>query len=280
MKLILHSKIQLSIAMVLSIFLLSSVAFAESDVEGSKDHPLFTRMPNHYISIYEDKEFDSLEFSEGEASEKSLVVEGHKYSITYRSTEGAKVPSPLEVRRNYTNAIKKIGGKILSESQYGAVMSLTRDGKEIWAKLETGDTGAYDLTIVEKAQMVQVVKASDMLAVLNKEGHIALHINFDTGQSTIKPDSQPVLDEIVALMKNNPALKISVEGHTDNVGDAKKNKTLSAQRAKGVVEALVKQGVETKRLSATGFGQDRPIADNSTEKGRVENRRVELVKKE
>ena len=280
MKLTMHSKIQLSLAMVVSIFLLSAVALAESDVEGSKDHPLFTRMPNHYISDYEDKEFDSLEFSEGEASEKSLVVEGHKYTITYSSTEGTKAPSPLEVRRNYTNAIKKIGGKILSESQYGAVMSLTKDGKEIWAKLQTTDNAVHDLTIVEKSQMVQAIKASDMLAVLNKEGHIALHINFDTGKSTIKPDSQPVVDEIVVLMKNNPALKISVEGHTDNVGDGKKNKTLSEQRAQRVVETLVKQGVETKRLSATGFGQDKPIADNSTDKGRVENRRVELVKKQ
>jgi OOP family OmpA-OmpF porin len=81
------------------------------------------------------------------------------------------------------------------------------------------------------------------------------------------------------MLKSNPDLKISVEGHTDNVGNQKLNKTLSENRAKSVVSAIVTEGIDVKRLSSVGHGQDKPIADNKTEEGRAKNRRVELVKK-
>jgi len=81
------------------------------------------------------------------------------------------------------------------------------------------------------------------------------------------------------LLQNNPQLKLSVEGHTDNVGDAKANNTLSEARAKAVVAALISKGVAASRLSATAFGQDRLVADNSTDDGKAKNRRVELVKR-
>ena len=78
--------------------------------------------------------------------------------------------------------------------------------------------------------------------------------------------------------EDNPGLKISIEGHTDSTGTAVRNKTLSQQRAESVVSALVKAGIDAKRLSAKGWGQDNPIADNKTEEGRAKNRRVEIVK--
>jgi outer membrane protein OmpA-like peptidoglycan-associated protein len=80
-------------------------------------------------------------------------------------------------------------------------------------------------------------------------------------------------------MKKAPELKISVEGHTDSVGTPEKNKILSTDRAKAVVSAITKEGIDAQRLSSAGFGQDKPIGDNSTEEGKAKNRRVELVKK-
>ena len=91
--------------------------------------------------------------------------------------------------------------------------------------------------------------------------------------------AKPIIDQIVQMMNSNPDLKIGVEGHTDNVGTPASNKTLSEARAKSVVSAIVAQGIAADRLSPVGFGQDKPIADNNTEEGRAQNRRVELVKK-
>jgi outer membrane protein OmpA-like peptidoglycan-associated protein len=81
------------------------------------------------------------------------------------------------------------------------------------------------------------------------------------------------------MMKSNPDLKIGVEGHTDNVGTPASNKTLSEERAKSVVSEIVGQGISSDRLSPSGFGQDKPIADNNTDEGKAKNRRVELVRK-
>jgi outer membrane protein OmpA-like peptidoglycan-associated protein len=130
-----------------------------------------------------------------------------------------------------------------------------------------------------KEAMKQDVTASNLLDALNRDGHIALYINFDTGKATIKPKSKPIITQIVEMLKANQGLMVSVEGHTDNVGTPASNKTLSDQRAKTVVAAIVAQGIDAKRLSALGHGQDKPIADNKTEEGRAKNRRVELVKK-
>ena len=137
----------------------------------------------------------------------------------------------------------------------------------------------YYLTLVLKELMKQDVTASAMFETLNRDGHIALYINFDTGKSIIRTESKSIIEQIVQMMKANPDLKLSVEGHTDNVGTPGSNKTLSEERAKSVVAAIVDQGISAERLSPSGYGQDRPVGDNNTEEGRAKNRRVELVKK-
>jgi outer membrane protein OmpA-like peptidoglycan-associated protein len=118
-----------------------------------------------------------------------------------------------------------------------------------------------------------------MLDSLNRKGYIALYINFDTGKSIIKPESMPLIAQIVDMLNSNPDLKLNVEGHTDNVGNPISNITLSEERAKSVVAAIVAHGIDVKRLGSLGHGQDKPIGDNKTDEGRAKNRRVELVKK-
>lgn len=92
------------------------------------------------------------------------------------------------------------------------------------------------------------------------------------------PDSQAQIEQIVALLKDNPDLKLGIYGHTDNTGDAKHNLKLSEQRAESVVAALTKAGIESNRLTAKGFGDTQPVANNASEDGKAKNRRVELVK--
>jgi OOP family OmpA-OmpF porin len=272
---------------VVTLFLSVSLGFAQEDEAGTKDPELFNRMPGYYITKVEAKDFDAHQFYDGK---KMVVVEGKITIVSYSPKESLSPrPSELQIRRNYSNAIKKVGGKILFEgrselyadNRYNREVlsaNIVREKVEIWVDVwSMGDE--YFVTIAEKELMRQDIMASDMLDAINKNGFIALDIHFDTGKSTIKPESQPIVDQIVQLMKDNADLKLSVEGHTDNVGDAKSNQKLSEERAKAVVAALTKAGVQTARLSSAGFGQDRPVADNRTEEGRAKNRRVELVKK-
>jgi outer membrane protein OmpA-like peptidoglycan-associated protein len=246
-------------------------------------------MPNFFISAAEDVEFDKYNFFNGK---DCTTVEGRKFKRTYSLKEGAQKSSVIQVLRNYSNAIKSMGGTVIYEGMPQeaecaernglnmVVGEAVKGGNELWVEVATLGGEDYYLTVVLKELMKQDVTASSMFEALNRDGHIALYINFDTGKSVIRDESKPIIDQIVQMMKSNPDLKIAVEGHTDNVGSPASNKTLSEARAKSVVSAIVGQGIAADRLSPAGYGQDKPIADNNTEEGRARNRRVELVKKQ
>ena len=133
--------------------------------------------------------------------------------------------------------------------------------------------------ILEVGAMNQDVSVNELVDRLNKDGFLTLYINFDTGKATIRPDSDRTLDDAAAALKAAPNLKVEVGGHTDNVGTPQANEKLSGERAQAVMAALVKRGVAANRLTAKGYGQSAPIADNRIEDGRAKNRRVEIVKK-
>jgi OmpA-OmpF porin, OOP family len=191
-----------------------------------------------------------------------------------------KVPSQLQILRNYENAIIKLGGnKIWIGDQY-LCYSLKKNSKDyIITVAMTNGNISHDLCVLEIEQMTQEITANDIMDALNKDGFVALNILFDTGKSTVQSESLPVIDQIYELMKNDLILKISVEGHTDNSGDATANKKLSDDRAKAVMNLVVAKGIDKTRMSSVGWGQEKPIADNRTEDGRARNRRVEIVKK-
>ena len=263
---------------VLLIVALAGVAVAqEADAEGCKDHPLVTRMKDFYIDRCE-ANFDAVEFTTSD--EGTQTLEGQKTYIYYILQEGAANPSPLQIKRNYANAISQMGGTVVYDSDYYVSLKVVKNNREIWVAVEpNGDGRSYGLTILELGEMAQEVTASDMLAALNKSGRIALYINFDTGRATIKPESEKTIDEIASLLLDNPELQLSIEGHTDNVGSPASNKALSIERAQTVMAAVVGKGIVASRLTAVGWGQEKPIAANRSEEGRAKNRRVEIVKK-
>lgn len=291
-------------ALALSLFAVAP-ASAQEDQENCKDHPLFTRFPNTHIYGCKAIQFDLRAFPTGpigkEQETKPVEVEGPVQWFTYVVKEGVTPPSGLQIMRNFENATLKAGGTIEGKYpgwckgyydvermpdmgngclSFGLTMKFVRGAKETWVFLQaSGEEGNYQLTISEREGMKQDVAVSEMVDKLAKDGFLALYVNFDTGKATIKPDSESTLDSAAAALKAAADLKIEVGGHTDNVGTPEANLKLSQDRAQSVMAALVKRGIAATRLTAKGYGQTSPVADNRTDEGRAKNRRVELVKK-
>lgn len=144
----------------------------------------------------------------------------------------------------------------------------------------TGRTATY-VEIVEPKAMPTGQVSVDAKAIgqgLQAEGRITLTgLFFDTGKTDIKPDSNAQLDQMVAVLKAQPALKVLIVGHTDNVGAIDANLSLSQGRAQAVVAALTQRGIAANRLQARGIANFAPVSSNASEDGRGKNRRVEMV---
>ncbi|MBZ0105162.1 MAG: OmpA family protein [Sulfuricella denitrificans] len=282
--------------------LFTGFAAANQDEEGCKDHPLFTRLPNHYIYSCQHSQFEMRRFPIGLMNKENMTklqeVEGEFWTIEYGLKEGATKASGLQVQRNFQNAAKQVGGIVegtypewcslnLDDSfklgnpctNYGTTLKLNKGGKEFWTFVNaTGVADGYILYILARQAMKQDISVNELVNKLNKDGFLTLYVNFDTGKATIKADSNKTLDDAAGALKAASTLKIEVGGHTDNVGTPQTNQKLSADRAQSVMTALVQRGVASNRLTAKGYGQSAPVADNRSEEGRARNRRVELVK--
>ncbi len=254
--------------------------------------------------LEKDVAYDRYEFFDGK---KLIPVEGRLYTVKAIG-KGASI---FQAQKTYEKLVHDLGGVTvwegtgqqiadaklkfaeqrhrglynLESEKGGTYMVRTPSGGEIWVevwKRWQDNDDSYWLTVVEKKGLemkAKMLDAEEMKAALDADGHVALYINFDTDATAIKPDSQPVVAEIVKLLKANPDLKLEVQGHTDNSGTPAHNQTLSGGRANAVLAALLAQGIAAERLTAKGYGQTQPIADNGTEAGKAKNRRVELVKR-
>ena len=271
--------------LLLFLYPLHSVSAAPdpNDVEGSRDPALFSRMPGFYIANFKELDFDRYDFPVG-PNEKSEPVEGHFYYAEYYPNEGIKIPSGLQIVRNYTSAAKTIGGEQVYEWDDGmkhVILRIVKNNTRVWAQADSADDGSfYTITIVEDQLMNQEVTASaeSLADSISATGKASVYgIYFDTGKVDLKPESDAALAEIVKLLNNDSNLKLYVVGHTDNVGQFDSNVKLSQQRAVSVVQTLVSKGIAASRLTPFGNGPTAPVASNSNEEGRAQNRRVELV---
>jgi outer membrane protein OmpA-like peptidoglycan-associated protein len=248
------------------------------DADGCKDSPLVTRMPQSRIYDCERKEFEQFTVTtgvdkEGNAVEKTL--EGEYFRIIYEGREGL---SAIQVFRNYQNALRQAGFQTVYASSPG--YQLARKGAT-WLAVDSNAGSEHTLHFVTVKAMEQEVTAdaSALKEEIEKSGRVSVYgIQFDTGKAVILQASEKVLDEVRKLLAENPDLKIRVEGHTDNTGAKAVNARLSLERAQAVAAWLAAHGIQAARMQAQGFGDSKPVADNSTEEGRARNRRVDLVK--
>ncbi|MFZ2754023.1 MAG: OmpA family protein [Lysobacteraceae bacterium] len=245
------------------------------------------------------------------AGNKIVAIEG-KVARSMYSLDATDLRryTAIAFQRNYENAILALGGVKISKTAYtdAAVDAfggrelldkhyhgtcagidcdnntyLLRQGnKEYWVQVSTGAIPLHGYIVVLQRegmkQSVGFLDASAMKKAIDAHGRVALHINFDVDKATLRPDAQPLLEEINKMLNADPALKLSIEGHTDNNGTATHNQELSTARARSVLGALIGLGIDPSRLQSRGFGQGQPIADNGSEAGRTKNRRVELVR--
>ena len=268
-----------SVFLVLAILICSSISFAqEADVQGSKDHTLLSRIPNYYISEQANKDFDSYT---SPYIDKDNVWEGKLTQTNYSVQEGSKEFSFIQIVRNYENAVKKLGGKILLSETSRLNAKIEKDKGVTYVSVEAFNDGRnYTLIIVENKPMENevTVDAASLNKGISETGKIAIYgIYFDTGKSDIKPESKPTIGEIEKMLKQNLRLKLFVVGHTDIDGSMESNMKLSSDRAASVVKALIENGIQASRLKSGGVGPFCPIESNRTEGGKTKNRRVELV---
>jgi outer membrane protein OmpA-like peptidoglycan-associated protein len=245
------------------------------------DYRLLGHMPGYAADTPTKRNFDKADFTVQNGDDTSTVtVEGALYDVNYSSGPGAPA-SDLAIQQNYRDALNTLGAQFLFTDGRDTTARLEDAGKTIWIKVYSQETGIEVTAVEEKAFAASITPptADALKTALDKDGRIALYVNFDFNKATLKPDAKPVIDQVVALMKSNPALKLEIDGYTDNVGVHDYNVKLSQDRAAAVVAALKTAGVDASRLTSNGFGPDKPIADEATAEGRAKNRRVELVKR-
>lgn len=290
------------------------LALAQTDKEGSKDHPLIQRFKQSYIYNYEETSFEPYSMvtgkSDGSKFTSTQEIEGKIYRIFYSlSTDAGSV---YEIYSNYLNALKSNGAKILFQCKntadcgryfwdylrkmdpkiqmpayYGEEMAyiaakFSKDGMGYYVTIIPGyglSEIGYEVTVVEAKEMEQQISLEGIERAMNENGKVSLYgILFDTGSDVIKESSFAEIELIAQYLKNNPGKKVYVVGHTDNTGNYESNMTLAGKRAAAVVRTLTsKYGISASRMTPAGVGPVAPESKNTSEEGRKKNRRVEVV---
>jgi len=279
--------------------LIIAAPIAKAQNEG---HPLIRGFEGSVITGQEVKEFDEQTLVIGkvqyDGSVKTVKLEGKITKIDYSDPENR---SSLERIRNYEQAFKKAGFEIkfmcgkeecgheigietigyYPPERYLTAFQKRKEGN-VWIGVFVAAGPWTKIIIAEEKPMetgMVMVSADFLKTNILKDGHVAVYgIYFDTGKSEIKAESEPSLEEIAKMLKQNATIKLFVVGHTDNVGGVGANMTLSKARAESVVKELTtKHGVGAGQLAAYGVGSLSPVGPNATEEGRALNRRVELV---
>jgi outer membrane protein OmpA-like peptidoglycan-associated protein len=200
------------------------------------------------------------------------TVAGRVEHVTFRLTDPQKDPPPLAVWKNYVDALRGIGARLVTREDDFNQALLTRKTAqgETWYFYQHG-SGNEESTTSYELTGVRVGAPPSPKCTLQVYG-----VNFDTDQATLRPDAEPVLTQVLAMFKADASYSAEIGGHTDDVGGKAHNRTLSTARAESVKAWLTSHGVAASRLTAAGYGDEKPLVPNTNDKNRARNRRVEL----
>lgn len=262
--------------------------------------PFFHRFPNYQVQHTEMSE-DQLEFPV--STVEYIGLKGKKAFAQYlfdQSATNLRHPKGTDLITQYQGIIRKMNGKQLLSSENAATFQVKINDKMYWTAIETFEGGSkYCILVVEGAsgevatsarnataggnsapsmQLRKFISAKDLYDEINAHGKATLNISFETGKFDLPQESHASVEEIAKLMKKATNLKISIEGHTDDVGTRESNKALSEKRARALLDALVQLGIPASRMSSKGWGSEEPLVPNNSEQNRLLNRRVEIIR--
>ncbi len=250
-----------------------SIGISAQDVEGSKDPPLFERLPGFVIYDFSVNNFAGYQFCNEKG--ENIVIDG---MVTYYYYETDGEVDPQKIIDKFSRAVIERGGKVYGDNPNQKYMFYRDTNKLVWVDLFAEDF-YYTLNIIEKGEMISDISAGDLLKSLDQTGTAVLYFNFDSGKCEIKEECMLVIEMLAGVFLSDPELKINITAYTDNIGNSDNNLKLSENRARTLVEKLIEMGVPENRLSWEGFGENDPIADNSSLEGRTLNNRIVLTKK-
>ena len=239
-----------------------------------KDPPWLIRQFSYYrIERCNNRDFDSVKLN---ILGGQKILAGHVMQTDYVLTDKARDPAALAVWKNYAETLQQAGAKLVSDPRNGneAVLTANTPQGEFWYFYK--HTGGNEFsTPTYQLMTVQVGGPPPKACTLQVYG-----VNFDFNKSVLRPDSEPVLNQLLALFKSDPAYAAEIGGHTDNIGKPDYNRKLSGERADAVKEWLAAHGVAASRLGTAGYGDTKPLVPNTTDENRARNRRVELKRNE
>jgi outer membrane protein OmpA-like peptidoglycan-associated protein len=209
----------------------------------------------------------SFAFPEPVRPEKVALIRGELVDEDHNVVEGAE----LEIKNLATKEVQNVKVN-QSTGEYTTVVRMEPEQDLIVKVKSEGAAFSSRFIDSDKPGVIEADLAVSTLAV-GKEYKLN-DINFATNSYELLDKTMMVIDEFSIFLEENPRVKISIEGHTDNVGNASENKTLSQNRARVVYQYLIDLGIPASRMTYKGFGATRPVAGNDTEEGKQQNRRT------
>lgn len=241
---------------------------AETDNTG-----IITGVKPNYVHIRNEVGLDTVEWHKitleykAKGGEQYLLI--GSWDITAIDYTGVKVPKGVQTRINQR----------AEQDAYYYIddVSLRQYHEPYVAKFDTVVVPKIDTLKPTLVVVNDSVGAKFNASVVLDKAIVLKNVLFETGAAVLMPESFPELDVVADYMHRTAGIKLEVSGHTDNVGNEKINLELSEKRAKAVMDYLVSKSIDPGRMTHKGYGSTKPIADNSSDEGRKQNRRVELV---
>lgn len=230
-----------------------------------------SRRINEQTKEKEEWNFYEFELYEDARPHSMIIVKGN-VTADDGDLEGATVEiRDTEAKVVATGVVSANSGKYAVATE----MKKEEDAKPLIVTVKK-EGHSYDSQIITPKQMQEPIVTKDAEVKSIETGKVCdlRDIYYETNSFTLTPNSKVVLALFIEFLKDNPTVKVEIQGHTDNIGNDDANLRLSQQRAKSVYDYVVSQGIPASRLRYKGYGESQPIADNNTESGRAKNRRT------